>query len=81
MPSKTEWIGRAEKALVGRKITGVRWLSTKEIEALGWHHSAVVLQLDDGTILWPSRDDEGDGAGALFGQGGDGTEQTWPRGV
>jgi hypothetical protein len=33
---------------------------------------ATVLVLDDGTILYPSRDDEGNGPGALFGADRDG---------
>ena len=57
-------------SLVGRLIVEVRPMSREEVEAEGWDdHStaAMVLLLDDGTILYPSRDEEGNGPGALFG--------------
>lgn len=78
---KREWVRKATQALCGKRITSVRWLTQAEVEALGWYESAIVLTLDDGTMLFPSQDDEGNGAGALFGQGPDGKEQTWPTGV
>ena len=53
--------------LVGRKITNIRYLDAKESEHLDWHgERAIVITLDDGTMFFPSRDDEGNGAGALF---------------
>ena len=69
----------ANKALVGRKIVAVRWLSREETDEMGWHHRPICLQLDDGTLIWPSRDAEGNNAGVLFGQDPDGKEQTWPK--
>ena len=62
------WTGLAKKNLVGRKIVSVRYLSDEELETLDWYDKAIVIQLDDGSIIFPSRDDEGNGAGALFGQ-------------
>ena len=55
--------------LVGRRIVEVRAMSTRELEAEGWppDETVPVLVLDDGTILFPSRDEEGNGPGALFG--------------
>ena len=58
--------------LVGRTIVDVRYLSTKEKNAQGWFKSAPVLVLDDGSMLYPSRDDEGNDGGALFIQFADG---------
>ena len=54
------------KKLVGRKIVLTRYLSEEEITDLGWDQKAIVIFLDNGTYLFPSRDDEGNGAGALF---------------
>ena len=51
--------------LVGRKIVSVRYMSQKEKEMMCWGHKAIVLQLDDGNLLYPSSDDEGNNAGAL----------------
>jgi putative sterol carrier protein len=72
------WEEKAQKALVGKTIKKVRYLTAEEVESLGWSASAVVLELSDGTMLFPSRDDEGNDGGAMFGQGGDGEELTFP---
>lgn len=60
------WAEKAAAVLVGKTITGVRYLTEKERETLGWRNRSLALILDDGTYLWPSADDEGNGAGALF---------------
>ncbi len=60
------WTTIAKDMLVGRKITKVRYLSKEEMNDVGWYASCVVLQLDDGNIIFPSSDDEGNSAGALF---------------
>lgn len=51
--------------LVGRTIKSVGYLTPAEIEEQGWDRSCVVITLDDGTMLYPSADDEGNDAGAL----------------
>lgn len=55
--------------LLGRRIVAVRALSRDELAAEGWPPDETVpaLVLDDGTVLSPSRDEEGNGPGALFG--------------
>jgi hypothetical protein len=58
------------KPLVGRTIVGVRHLDTGEASLLGIAHQPVCLQLDDGALLWPMADDEGNDAGVLFFQAG-----------
>lgn len=60
------WGDLAAKILLGRQITKVGYLSKKEVESLGWDHASLAIELDDGTTLWASRDDEGNDAGALF---------------
>ena len=54
--------------MIGRKIVNIRYLTKAEMEAEYWEgqEPAVVLVLDDGTLLYPSRDEEGNGPGALF---------------
>lgn len=61
-----DWTERGKKALVGRKIVGFRYLDALELDGLDWHYAAPVLILDDGNVLFPSADDEGNNAGALF---------------
>lgn len=60
------WESAAKAQFIGRKIVAVRYMSQEEIESLGWDNRALVLQLDDGNLIFPSRDDEGNDAGALF---------------
>lgn len=56
--------------LVGRTIAGVRYMSPAEMSALGWDSAPIVITLDDGTIFYSSKDDEGNDGGALFVQEG-----------
>lgn len=78
MPSDKQWEKTAASHLLGRKIVKVRYLMASEARDLGWHERAVVIELDDGSLFWPSRDDEGNGAGALFGQSAKGESVTLP---
>lgn len=68
MPDKltAHWNKIAADMLVGRKIVKVSYMDAKETEALGWYRRAVVIELDDGNLIFPSADDEGNGPGALF---------------
>ena len=62
-----KWNELVKKHLVGRKIVNVKWLSPKESERLlGWDQQPCEIFLDDGTIITPSSDDEGNEAGALI---------------
>jgi len=60
------WIDEAKKQLLNRKIVDVRYLTIEEMEDLGWYERCVVMILDNGNMIYPSQDDEGNGAGALF---------------
>jgi hypothetical protein len=62
-----EWQKKLKKHLVGRTIVKVEWLSPKRTEKLfGWTNQPCEIYLDNGTILTPSADDEGNDAGAIF---------------
>jgi hypothetical protein len=60
------WNDKAESLLKGKKIVDVRYMTEKERDMLGWQSRCVIIILDDGTSIYPSRDDEGNDAGALF---------------
>ena len=64
--TKRRWLLPCKKILLGRKITSVRYMTEQERKGLGWSHASVVIHLDDNTLLYPSADDEGNEAGALF---------------
>ncbi len=66
MPSMKEWETDIAKVLVGKKIVAIRYMTDEEMDNHGWSRRALIIQLDDGTAIYPSADDEGNGAGALF---------------
>lgn len=63
-------------SLIGREIVSVREMTEDELDREGWtpvHGQAPpVVELDDGSEIFPSRDPEGNGPGALFGMTSDG---------
>jgi hypothetical protein len=62
-----EWHKEASKHLVGRTIKKVKWLDAdSSYKLFGWDYQPCEIHLDDGTILTPSADDEGNNAGAIF---------------
>lgn len=64
--TEKHWTKVASDTLVGRSIVGVRYLTGEEVERLGWHSRSVIFELDNGHLVWPSSDDEGNDAGAIF---------------
>lgn len=66
----------SDKSLVGRTIVAVRRMTDDEREAEYWTREDIegtyALELDDGTVLFPARDWEGNSGGALFGRDADG---------
>jgi len=55
------------EAMVGQKITDVRWLTKKETEAVAdwWDNQPIQITLENGVSLIPMSDDEGNEAGAI----------------
>jgi len=60
--------------IAGQRILEVRNLTRAEKEREGWddYGTVIALVLENGTVLYPSRDGEGNGGGALFGTAPDG---------
>lgn len=67
-----------EARLLGRRIASIRYMTDEEQKSLGWSQKAVVLILDDGSLLFPMADDEGNDAGAISGQTSAGMSFTIP---
>ncbi len=61
-----KWEANIAPKLIGRKITGCRYMTEKEMEGLGWYSKALVITLEGNIKLFASADDEGNDAGALF---------------
>ena len=56
--------------IVGRKIVAVRPMKNLEQIVAGWDrwdNVPTAIVLDDGTVLFASRDEEGNGPGEIFG--------------
>ena len=59
------WTGKVKKALLGKKIVKVEFMSPNEVEKNGWYKRPVCLLLDDGNWIYPMMDDEGNDGGAM----------------
>ena len=64
--TQKDWLSRIKRVLLGRTITRVEYMTAKERRDLDWYRSPVMLRLDSGIWIYPSQDDEGNGAGSLF---------------
>lgn len=57
--------------VIGQKIKEIRPMTAEEVKAEGWNEDVfgnpTAIVLANGTVLYPSRDSEGNGGGALFG--------------
>tara|TARA_B100000497_G_scaffold66439_2_gene75066 strand:+ start:10353 stop:10994 length:642 start_codon:yes stop_codon:yes gene_type:complete len=51
--------------LVGLRIIEVRYATPQEVKDMGWYSAPIVIQLSDGTVMYPQSDDEGNDGGAL----------------
>ena len=59
------WTRRVEKALLGKKITKIEYLSNEEAERYDWYKVPIAIQLDNKYWLVPMADDEGNDGGAI----------------
>jgi hypothetical protein len=64
------WTKIARDQMLGCLITDVRYMTYAEKKELGWNSKGIVLTLHrigkPDILVFPSRDDEGNDAGALF---------------
>lgn len=54
-----------KSGIVGQTIKTVRYMTADEAEAQGWSGKPVVIELANGTLMYPMQDDEGNGPGAI----------------
>ena len=60
------WLKEAKEQLMNRQIVDVRYMTKEEADDMDWYCRPVVMVLDDGNLIYPSCDDEGNNGGALF---------------
>ena len=59
------WEEKARKLFEGKKIISVRYMTEKEAEENDMSARPLCFKLDDGTIVIPLSDDEGNNGGAF----------------
>jgi len=64
-----------KKLLVGRKIVDIRYMTEDEAEHMMWNKRPLCLILDDGSVIIPQMDDEGNDGGAMCFLGESGVEE------
>ena len=75
------WNERANE-MVGKTIKSCRYMTDEEKAKLGlehWGRINVIITFDDGTIAFPSQDDEMNGSGVLYAYRADGSEIAMPH--
>ena len=61
------WTEYAAKRLVGKRITKVEYLTSKECDKdFGWYKRPITFTLDDGKVVIAQMDDEGNDGGVLM---------------
>jgi hypothetical protein len=60
------WEQKIGEKLIGKTIAAVRYQTRDEADNWGFTARAIVIIFDDTSFIVPSRDDEGNDAGALF---------------
>lgn len=65
MKNDERWNKIAAELLQGRTIKAVGYMSPEEAESAGFMKRPVAIELDNGVVLFPQMDDEGNDAGAL----------------
>jgi|6_EtaG_2_1085325.scaffolds.fasta_scaffold15825_3 hypothetical protein len=62
---KDHWTGIAKEALLGKVITDVRYMTTKESKDMYLWSQPIAFCLDNKTWVFPLSDDEGNDGGTL----------------
>ena len=55
----------AKETLLNKKVSHIRYMTDEEMQSLNWRKRSIVLQMDDGTLVFPSIDNEGNDGGSL----------------
>jgi hypothetical protein len=60
------WTDKVDDVLVGRTIVKIEYMPEEEVKEWMWYKTPIVIHLDDGGMLIPSMDDEGNDGGAIL---------------
>ena len=62
---RQQWKNRLSPEILGQRIVRLRYMTKKEAEGFGWYSCPLMMQLENGTWLIPSKDDEMNDGGAM----------------
>ena len=62
---EADFLKKARKQLLGRTISNIRFMTEEEMNNNGWSQRGIVFILDDGNIIYPMSDEEGNDSGAM----------------
>ena len=62
---RPQWKHRLAPEILGQRIVRLRYMTEVEAEQFGWYSCPLVMQLENGTWLIPSKDDEMNDGGAI----------------
>ena len=65
-PVEQYWTELTEKHLVGKKIVKVEYFPKDMMEDMMWSSRPITIHLEDGNIITPQMDDEGNNGGAML---------------
>ena len=60
------WTDLTAKHLVGKKIVKVEYFPKDMMEDMMWNSRPIAIHLEDGNIITPQMDDEGNDGGAML---------------
>jgi hypothetical protein len=66
MTNEQQTTREAHATLAGRRILAVRYMTSREANGLAWQNRPLVLELDDGSRVDASADEETNDAGVLW---------------
>jgi len=76
--TEKKWTDELRARLVDRRIVDVRYMSNEGADDNGWLRRPVMLVLDNGTVIYPMMDDEGNDGGVLAGMTKEGEDVGGP---
>ena len=56
---------KLQRMLLGQKVKEIRWLTKEEADESGWYYQPIQITFENGVMLAPMSDDEGNEAGAM----------------
>jgi len=62
---RQQWKNRLSPEILGQRIVRVRYMTKTEAEDWGWYSCPLMMMLENGTWLIPSKDDENNDGGAI----------------